>query len=222
MINNNQITFPKLFLFSSCFMLLLILGVWQLNKHYYTKIKRVEFSNILEGKATTLKFESTTIKTPAFIEITGLLQESKSIFLEPRTHKGKIGYHKLTPIKLKNRFFLINRGFTKNKTIENVNNKNITIQGIIINIPKKNFLSLENDLKKNKWYTYDVKDLKSYFSQDVEPYIVYEKSNIANGRYFQVIPNIVSDVNHLHYAITWFLVAFSICVIFLISLRESK
>ena len=222
MIDSNQITFSKLFLFSICFILLLTLGVWQLNKNYYTKIKRIEFSDMLKEKATILKIKQNIVKTPAFIEITGSLLEQNSIFLEPRTYKGQLGYHKITPIQFQNKVFILNRGFIKNKIIENVDNKNIITQGIIINMPKKSFFSLENDLKKNRWYTYDVEDFKKFFSFEVEPYIIYEKSNKPIDRYLQVTPNIVSDVNHLHYAITWFLVAFSICVIFLISTRESK
>ena len=219
---NYQITFLKLFLFSFSFMLLLTLGVWQLNKDYHTKIKRIEFKNFLQENPISINSVHNTIKTPALVEITGLLLENKSIYIEPRTYKGQVGYHKITPLKKDNKLFLINRGFIKDKTSKKSNNKNISIIGIIIKIPKKNFLSLKNDIENNKWYTFDIDDLSKFYKINTKPYIIYEKNNNIDNMFKQVTPNIVSKVNHLHYAITWFLVALSICIIFVISLREVK
>ena len=218
---DQQTIIPKLFLFSLCFLLLLTLGVWQLNKDYYTKAKRIEFSNILAQNPKNIKTFNKLVNTPAYISITGVFMENSSIYIEPRTNNGKVGYHKITPLKTINKIYLINRGFTESKIKEKVNNKTISMSGIIIEIPNKNFFSLENDLNNNKWYILDTKDIKTYFSIEVEPYIIYEKneSESKNGIYLQVMPKIVSQVNHLHYAITWFLVALSICIMFLINLR---
>lgn len=218
----NRITFLKLFLFSINFIVLLTLGVWQLNKDHLRKIKSTELDKVLNEKPILLNTIDFVIDSPAQISIAGTILYNKPIYMEPRTYKGQVGYHKIVPIKADNKLFLVNKGFTKKKTLEQDIIKNKTITGIIIKIPKKNIFSLENDLQNNKWYTYDVNDFKTFLNQEVEPYIIYETGDNLNSDYKQVMPNIVSQVNHLHYAITWFLVALSACIIFRMSLRDTE
>ena len=141
--------------------------------------------------------------------------------MEPRTYKGKVGYHKITPLKKNNKFFLINRGFVEKKVDENINYENYSTRGIIIKIPEKKFLALENNTQNNKWYNLDVSDFSKFYNMNVVPYVIYEKNN-QEKNFKPVMPNIVSKVNHLHYAITWFLLAMSLCIIFILSLREKN
>ena len=53
------------------------------------------------------------------VKLKGEFLEHKSLFLEPRTYKGRIVYHKLTTIKVEGQFILVNQGFTKKKEKEN-------------------------------------------------------------------------------------------------------
>ena len=55
------------------------------------------------------------LKNLEIIKIKAEILEDKSLFFEPRTYKGKVGYHKLTPLKVEDKYVLVNRGFTTQK-----------------------------------------------------------------------------------------------------------
>ena len=43
------------------------------------------------------------------ITVKGELLMDKSIYFEPRTYKGKIGYHLLVPLQVDNKYVLVNK-----------------------------------------------------------------------------------------------------------------
>ena len=89
--------------------------MWQLNKH---KIKsdKINFLSSKNNKSSMELFSlEDTIKDIQIINIEGEFLEDKSIFFEPRTHKGKIGYHLIVPLKVENKYVMVNKGFVDYK-----------------------------------------------------------------------------------------------------------
>ncbi len=209
-------------IFSIAFFVLLCLAMWQLNKHY----QKAERKNLIDLKFTqepkyisNLNFN---LKSLEIIKIKAEILEDKSLFFEPRTYKGKVGYHKLTPLKVEDKYVLVNRGFTTQKKIESIkSDKFDTISGIIINFPKPKFFELKNNVKDNKWYSLVIEDISLYLNVKLEPFLIYEINNNSN-KVINVKPNYLSEINHLNYAMTWFMLAVTLSIIFIIFVRRQK
>ena len=209
------------FVFSVVFFVLLCLGMWQLNKHYIKGHKKTLIDNKLNEEPINLNNFNLNINKAEIVKIKGEFLESKSLFFEPRTYKGKVGYHKLIPIKLGEQYVLVNRGFTADKETESLSNKKIyNIQGIMINFPKPKFFELKNDIKNNQWYTLKLEDISKHLKLSLEPFLIYEINSSSNSL-VNVKPNYLSEINHLNYAITWFMLAVTLSIIFTFFIRKS-
>jgi surfeit locus 1 family protein len=204
-------TLPLLITFSISFFFLCILGTWQLNKNFINKKNNLLFKEAALNPQKIINFES-DIPNLNFVKFKGLELEDKALYLEPRTYKGKIGYHKIVPYKVGDHYVLVNKGFTidKYKAI----NQQEDIEGLIIKLPKPKFFELENNFKNNKWYTLNKKDFQNKMKLNLSKYIVYQQNIIKNNNRIAVKPNLVSEVNHLNYAMTWFFLSITLCVIF--------
>ena len=206
-------------IFSLAFYLLLCLGMWQLNKHKiktYNKSLIASEENQKPKELSSLKKNISNFQT---IMIRGDLLEDKTLFFEPRTHKGKVGYHLIVPLQLGSEYVLVNRGFTLYKKKKEKDNIIENINGFIIKFPKPKFFELENDLKNDKWYSLNLEEISDSLNINLEPYLIYETNNTSNGL-VNVKPNTISHINHLNYAITWFMLAFTLAIILTIFVRK--
>ena len=204
--------------FSLTFFILLFLGVWQLNKHKIQSYNQNLLLTKIKEDAKELDNLKLNIDNIEIINVKGMMLEENSLFFEPRTYKGKIGYHKLVPLKVGDKYVLVNRGFTKDKKIES--EKTIKkINGLAIKFPNPNFYELENDIKNNRWYTLNLEQISAFLNIKLEPLLIYEM-NSSSKEIINVKPNIVSNINHLNYALTWFMLAISLSVILIIHVRK--
>ena len=197
--------------FSISFFILCILGTWQLNKNYIHKKNHLTFNESLNSPKQIFNFQE-AIPNLISIKFKGLGVQDKALYLEPRTYKGKVGYHKIVPYKVGGKYVLVNKGFTQNKF--KIKNKKQNIEGLIIKIPQPKFFELENDFKNNKWYTLNRKDFEKKTELKLTPYIVYQQNIIKSNNRVAVKPNLISKVNHLNYALTWYFLSITLCVIF--------
>ena len=131
-----------------------------------------------------------------------------------------VGFHKLVPFNVADKFIMVNRGFTENKVEEN-SQKESSIKGIIIKFPKPSYFELENDLNHNKWNTLEKNDISKYTGLKLENYLMYEIFDDNNFRE-AVLPNTISDVNHLQYALTWFLLALTMSIVFFMKIYKKN
>ena len=217
---NFNVLLPKFILFSLCFFILMVLGTWQFNKNYLKKNNKTNFSNNLEQEPTNINSLNIKLNEFQFIRIKGSFLNKHTIFFEPRTKKGVVGFHKLVPFKVADKVIMVNRGFTENKAEEN-SQKEISIKGIIIKFPKPSYFELENDLNHNKWYTLEKNDISKYTGLKLENYLMYEIFDDNNFRK-AVLPNTISDVNHLQYALTWFLLALTMSIVFFMKIYKKN
>ena len=117
--------------FSLAFFLLLSLGIWQLNKHKIKDYNKGLVALKINKSPKELTSLDKKIDSLEIITVKGELLMEKSIYFEPRTYKGKIGYHLLVPLQVDNKYVLVNRGFTENK-IKFYKNTKEKIDGLII------------------------------------------------------------------------------------------
>ena len=165
--------------FSISFFILCILGTWQLNKNHILKKNNLIFNESLKSPKQIYNFNE-VIPNLTFIKFKGFEMQDKKLFFEPRTYKGKVGYHEVVPYKVGNKYVLVNKGFTLDKYKKKNNEQNI--EGLIIKIPKPKFFELENDFKNNKWYTLSKKDIEKKIGLKLTPYIVYKQNIIKDTK----------------------------------------
>lgn len=206
-------------IFSLAFYLLLCLGMWQLNKHKIKTHNKSLIASEENQKPKELSSLKKNINNFQTIMIRGDLLEEKTLFFEPRTHKGKVGYHLIVPLQLGSEYVLVNRGFTLYKKKKEKDNIIENINGFIIKFPKPKFFELENDLKNDKWYSLNLEEISDSLNINLEPYLIYETNNTSNGL-VNVKPNTISHINHLNYAITWFMLACTLAIILTIFVRK--
>ena len=205
--------------FSLAFFLLLSLGIWQLNKHKIKDYNKGLVALKINKSPKELISLDKNIDSLEIITVKGELLMDKSIYFEPRTHKGKIGYHLLVPLQVDNKYVLVNRGFTENK-IKFYKNTKEKIDGLIISFPKSKFFELKNDIINNKWYSLDLNQISNFLNLKLEPLLIYEINNNSNNT-INVKPNTISNINHLNYSITWFLMAITLAIILVIFVRKA-
>ena len=218
---NREKIIPNFFIFSLCLYTLLILGVWQLNKNYIKQNNKINLSINLDNKVNTFDSLDNKFEDFELVNLKGFFLKEHTIFFEPRTYKGVRGYHKLVPFKVKEKIIMVNRGFTTSRENKKISDED-SVKGLIIKFPTPTYFELENDLNNNTWYTLNVNDISSFTGLNLENYLMYELVQNSNSNFKGVLPNTVSDINHLQYALTWFLLATIMYIIFHIKFYTKK
>ena len=217
---NKNFPLPLFLCFSTGVFLLWVLGTWQLNKNFFISQNNERFK--ANNKSNISKVTLTDdIENLTYVEFNEITETNKYLFLEPRTLNGKVGFHKINIFKIEGKYLLVNQGFTLSKNLKvNKNKDSKNIEGYIIKIPEPKFFELKNDREKNFWYTLNVSDFENEFNIELSPYILYQQ-NFKNNNYTPVMPNLVSRVNHMNYAMTWYFLSLSLCTIFFIFFRKN-
>ncbi len=206
---------PLCFSFSISIFLLLLLGTWQLNKNFIKNKNNENYKNKDHENSLKLSSLPDKIEDLTYVQFLKVRQTNNFFYLEPRTFRGKVGYHKISVVKIDGKNLLVNEGFTTSKELVKGNiKKKQEIEGYIITVPEPKFFELKNDEKNKVWYTLKLVDFEKEFDLKLSPYILYQQRYKEDNKLKAVVPNLVSNVNHLNYAITWFLLSFTLFIIF--------
>lgn len=202
------------------------LGVWQIQRLQW----KTDLIEKIETQQQEISYDFTVINPfqdwealnyrKAFA--VGDFMFLRSIKLKPRTLDGKVGYHLLTPLRLKDGGTLIvNRGWVPEGvtiTEEYWNSENITVTGLLHKAEKPNRFTPENNPKNDEWYWADLNLIAKEIGVDrVAPIILYQ--DIQEKKEDAVTYPIGGQLNmtlrntHKLYAITWFLLAFSLVLV---------
>jgi surfeit locus 1 family protein len=159
------------------------------------------------------------------VQLSGVFQHNKEILMTGRTFEGSAGFHVLTPLLLNDdRIVIVNRGWVpeklrgRNKRPETLIDGLVTIQGILREDKRRGSFVPDNEPKNDVWLYVDTNQMASH--RDIVPVAPYYVDAIrAPGPY--VLPigastEIVVRNEHLQYAVTWFLLAGTLLVIYVI------
>ena len=213
---------PLCFSFSVSIFILLLLGTWQLNKNFVKNKNNEYYAN--KNKENSLKLFSIPdkIENLTYVQFFKVRQTKNFLYLEPRTFKGKVGYHRISVVQINGKNLLVNEGFVTYKELQKGNiKKNQEIEGYIIKVPKPKFFELKNDTKNKVWYTLKLIDFEKEFDLKLSPYILYQQEYKEDYKLKAVVPNLVSNVNHLNYALTWFLLSFTLFIVFFLFFKKN-
>ncbi len=152
----------------------------------------------------------------------GTINRSKKIFLPAKTHEGKNGI-RIASLWTDNHGnnYLIDEGWFPQTEYDyfknNTDQINTEIIGYIRFPTQKRMFTPENSQSSNEWYYYDLKQIQNYF--DIQINQKFFIKNMSNYSEKNIIPSSIKHNftnNHLQYAITWFLMSISFCIIFII------
>ena len=205
------------FLFISTFV---ALGSWQLIRLNW----KLELINQIENslKNEPVNLVDHTPENYLRIKTTGTINFDKQIYLYNLNEKGQPGFDIINPIVIEGKNFLVNRGWIpfnkkENEEIKILDSSNIT--GTLKKQLKANRFKPENNIQKNYWFTLNRKDILKYTGENFSPFIIYLDKNLDMPKVKIITANISN--NHKKYAITWFLLAFSILIFYLYFRRKN-
>ena len=201
--------------FSVSIFLLLVLGTWQLNKNFVVNKNNKNFKNRNQENALILFSLPDKIEDLTYVKFNKVNLTNNFLYLEPRTFKGQVGYHKISVIQVDEKYLLTNEGFITSKEFRNNNvKKKHEIEGYIITVPEPKFFELKNDIKSKVWYTLKLEDFEKEFDLKLSKYILYQQRGKEDNKFKSVVPNLVSNVNHLNYALTWYFLSIALFTVF--------
>ena len=199
------------FFFISIF---IALGTWQIIRLNWKLELINQIKNTLKDEPVNLSNHS--LKNYLRIKTSGNINFNKQIYLYNLNESGDPGFDIVTPIIIDKKNYLLNRGwipFNKKNTQE----INMLDSNNIINVLKKQLkesrFKPENNIYENYWFTLNRKDIFQYTGKNFSPFIIYLNNNLDLPKP-KIITAKISN-NHKKYAITWFLLAFSIFVFYL-------
>jgi surfeit locus 1 family protein len=205
--------------------LLVALGVWQLNRLAWKTDLIALREARLADPAVALSDDVAKLEFRRVL-VEGEFLHDKEIFLAA-TRDGRFGFHLITPLKRTDgTYVLINRGWIPPGMRESWlradsrTDGQVTLEGVIRSSPGRGRLTPENDVEKNYWFWRDYASMAAFAGVDAPLYMIEagpaeNPGGVPIGREFKVdIPN-----DHFQYVIVWFSLAVILAVIFFLSQR---
>ena len=182
---------------------LLILGFWQIQRLEWKSsiIEKLDEEYANNPQEQLFTFDALNalqhIEQPIkYGSVKGRYLGQHTIYLGPKSQDRVIGYHVITPLKVKNGVILVNRGFTPQKDgqIEKLDlPKGLTQVSGLIRKPDWNRFTPENSPKNNIWIRPDIAQIaKAKNLEKIAPVMVYEGGKKWYPRN-----------KHMQYAIFW-------------------
>ena len=159
------------------------------------------------------------------VELVGVFQHGKEIVMTGRPFEGSAGFHVLTPFLLgDDRIIIVNRGWVpeklraREKRPETLVEGLVTVLGIIREDRRRGAFVPDNEPHNEVWLYVDTDQMASH--RDIVPVAPYYVDAIRDpGPYTLPIgasAEIAVRNEHLQYAVTWFLLAGTLLVIYVI------
>jgi len=210
------------------FSLLLSLGFWQITRLHEKEIFLNMIKHNLVSPPIDIKMLSDD-KIYSKIKVTGHFLSTSNLHLYGRRSMSieKDGYYLISPFQTSDaKVILVARGWFAGKYKKNIDNlvssndSEHEITGIILPSEQPKMFVLSNDIKNNVWFTLDLKQASDILGLRLENfYLMMEGNNDINSNILKNLSmgNLLYIKNdHLEYAITWFALAISLAVIFII------
>ena len=212
------------------FIILVSLGFWQLSRLKEKKLFLASMQANLTSPAINLAEIQDDLPYHK-VKITGQFLPNKDIYLYGRRSMSseKDGYYLVTPFKtIEDKVILVARGWfsNRNKNIitQATNDQQHEIIGVTMPSEKTRSYLPANDIKNNVWLTLDLKEASQTLELTLEDfYIIAEGKDISNLDI--LLPLSINHLaairnDHLEYALTWFGLAISLIVIYIVYRRN--
>jgi len=207
-------------MFISLEILILSLGVWQVCR-YFQQVDRIRAFH-----EPAIPFSKTMSHTFKKVTVTGVFDHAKAMFFHPRTYKGQHGGTLYTPLKVKDRWLLVQRGwmtqqdyktktYTKPKGLQ-------TYEGFISKPRPPTWLHVNNHPQKNQWHTLDLEQVENFLKTPFWAYIFVPLPSSSQDPPYEMPFHLKAHIPHKTYAATWFILAFSLGILYGFYLKRKK
>jgi surfeit locus 1 family protein len=218
------------------FLVLLGLGIWQLERLQWKEALIAQRAAALAAAPTTLPADLASASGMEFrpVRVSGEFLNDHEFFLGASNDGGTTGFHVITPLRLDDgALLLVNRGWIPGELKDPAKRAAgelsgpVEIEGLV-RLPTKGWPDWldwalpANDCGRNYWFWIDIKAMARCGGLDrVLPFTVDAGPAANPGGYPRggvtrtALPN-----DHLQYAITWFSLAGVLAVIFVVYHRQ--
>lgn len=200
------------------------LGTWQLDRLAQKEAMNAERRAMLVRPAVDLA----SLKDPARasthrrVAVSGRFRHDREILIGPRPRRGIAGWQVITPLERDDGgVVLVDRGWvpdTKKDPQGRLDGQvtgPVTLTGFVKTVSARNPFVPDNDAAKGNWYWIDPVSMAAHLKlADVAPYwlVANRGTNPAGGPV--VADGMAMPANsHLYYAIIWYALAASLCVV---------
>lgn len=218
-----QSTWKKTILTALAIGAMVSLGVWQLDRLAWKtalikKIQEQHEAAPMNGLPASTDYTDLEYRR---VKLNGMVDDSKAIFLGPRTLNNLSGYYMLTPMYLPDkRVVLVNQGFIENAYMDRMGSTRMAFQsvtGTLRKPPAPGYFAPQNPATGNRYVWLDLLAIGTQLGlPNLLPVIVELDSAAArysvDEKAYLSMPN-----NHLQYAITWFALAAIAAIFYLVS-----
>ena len=212
------------------FLVLFALGSWQVQRLIWKAELTEErtaraAAAVIDLPAPPVDLEVMELRP---VRVNGTFLHEHEMFLAARSFDRRVGYHVLTPLRRADgRTVLVNRGWVAHADKDPANRSKgqiageVSVEGFLRGQRPKALFQPENDPDQDVWFWVDLEGITQRLGFVVEPFVI-EAGPAPNPGGFPIggqtrieLPN-----DHLQYAITWYALAFSLGVIFVIYHRR--
>ncbi|NIZ00279.1 SURF1 family protein [Thalassospira lucentensis] len=152
-------------------------------------------------------------------------------YLMARTRRGNVGFQLITPLEQDDgRIILVNRGWVPSDNRdpatrpETLIEEPVRVTGVLRLPKEKHWAQPENDALNNQWFYVDVRHMAEDSGADLasEYYLEVDEDEVSGGLPIGGQAKVELPNNHLQYAITWYSLALSLVVVFVIYHRRPQ
>lgn len=207
--------------------IMLGLGVWQLQRlQWKTEIMERIGERIAQEPVTFDKMNDDPAKDEYLrVRLRGSFVHDQELYLAARSRNNNVGFHVITPFVLTNGMaVLVNRGWVPSDRKDPARRPEGQIKGetdvtaVVRLTQKQGMMQPDNDPAKNVWFFVDVEEMKkaSGVATEIDYWFEVDATAIPGGFPIGGQTRIALVNDHLQYAVTWFVFAVTLTVIFLI------
>ena len=203
------------------------LGTWQLQRMQWKSEIIDTFEERISDKAVAPPLKVTNIEKWRFkrVALMGKFMHQHEFTITGKTFEGTAGFHLVTPFQSKDgKITLINRGWIPERLRyrktrpETLTEGSVVVEGIIREDKKKGFFVPENEPQNDVWLYINAEQMAA--KSQVGPISNYYIDVLRGPGPYTLPIGASQSINmrneHLQYALTWYLLAISLLVIYVI------
>jgi len=212
-------------------LMLLVLGSWQVQRHFWKEELNRERAAAAAAPAVDLPAR---VADPAALEFrpvraTGVFRHDRELFVNGRSQRGNPGYHVITPLERPGgETVLVNRGWVpyERKAPDRRAAGQVTgpvaVEGLLRDDARRGMFMPDNDPAKNVWFWYDLPAMSRAAGIDPPARFYVEAGPAPNPGGFPIGGQtlVTLPANHLQYALTWYALAVAVAAIYILYHRR--
>lgn len=217
-----------------CVTILCALGYWQVQRMAWKRqiLERLESVYAQDAALYALSdkdFSQIVTKENPYVFkrgfVNGTFLNEKTLLISPRTYKGVVGAHVVTPFEIENghQIILVNRGWIPQDDQRGLNKHfleisgRVKILGMVRSAPERNAYTPDNVPEKGQWYFLDVAQIAQYMGlQNVFSHILVLEGIEGVKSEYPIVEGARLEIsnNHAQYAVFWFSMAVVLIIVF--------